>query len=83
MIRRFCTSPKGCAHAVDNPSMDYSTTNPPGDTVRIRRPARVTTDELGHNVWMGGVDPLLLDLDADVATDPYNSTATDLPLLTD
>ena len=52
-----------------------------GDTVRIRRPARITTDELGHNVWMGGVDPLSLELDAEVATDPYNSTETDIPLI--
>ena len=48
-----------------------------GDTVRIRRPARVTTDECGRTVWMGGVDPCAFEILADVATDPYDSTVTE------
>ncbi|MBT8078254.1 MAG: hypothetical protein KJO31_06735 [Gammaproteobacteria bacterium] len=45
-----------------------------GDTVRIPRPpARVFTDPLGRNVWMGDVEPLELELEQPVNTDPYNS----------
>ena len=45
-----------------------------GDTVRIPRPpARVFTDPLGKNVWMGEVEPLELELEQAVNTDPYNS----------
>ena len=49
-----------------------------GDTIRIRRPARVFTDPLGRCVWMGDVDPCELDLESDTATDtdPYNCTGT-------
>ena len=47
------------------------------DTVRLLRPPpRVITDALGRNVWMGDVEPLELELDQPVTTDPYNS---DLP----
>ena len=53
-----------------------------GDTVRIRRPPRVTTDELGHNVWMSGVDELeleesKLEIDGEHGEnyDPYDTAA--------
>ena len=45
-----------------------------GDTVRILRPPpRVFTDALGHNVWMGEVEPLELELEQMSISDPYNS----------
>lgn len=52
-----------------------------GDTIRIRRPPRVFTTDLGKNVWMGDVDPceLELELENGVNTDPYDSGATDEP----
>ena len=55
--------------------MEHTESQHIGDTIRIRRPPRVFTDPLGRNVWMGGVDPLELDLelDASVGTDPYNN----------
>ena len=48
-----------------------------GDTVRIRRPPKVTTDELGHNVWMSGVEPLedALELEPCPGFDPYDTAA--------
>ena len=48
-----------------------------GDTVRIRRPPKVTTDELGHNVWMSGVEPLedALELEPSPGFDPYDTAA--------
>ena len=46
------------------------------DTVRLQRPPpRVLTDALGRNVWMGEVEPLELELDQPVNTDPYNSAS--------
>ena len=48
--------------------------NQTGDTVRILRPPpRVFTDDLGHNVWMGDVEPLDLELEQAAANDPYNN----------
>lgn len=48
-----------------------------GDTIRIRRPPRVTTDALGHTVWMSEVDPVSLELEADEpgSCDPYDTAA--------
>ena len=48
-----------------------------GDTVRIRRPPKVTTDELGHSVWMCGVEPLeaALELEPLPGFDPYDTAA--------
>lgn len=46
------------------------------DTVRILRPPpKVYTDELGHNIWMSGVDPIALEVsgEAGKSTDPYNN----------
>ena len=47
-----------------------------GDTVRIRRPARVTTDETGRTIWIGDISPFSLELDSIVETDPYDRTDT-------
>ncbi len=41
----------------DNLYMKQSQTNHIGDTIRIRRPSRIKTDELGHNVWLDDVEP--------------------------
>ncbi len=48
-----------------------------GDTIRIRRPPKVTTDALGHNVWMSGVDPVALELESEdsAGVDPYDTAA--------
>lgn len=46
-----------------------------GDTVRILRPPpKVYTDELGHNIWMSGVDSIALEVSGETgnSTDPYN-----------
>lgn len=56
--------------------MQTETNNNIGDTIRIRRPARVTTDEIGRNTWMGDVDPHPLELVAEEHNDPYNSAAS-------
>ena len=48
-----------------------------GDTVRILRPpARVFTDDTGANIWIGDIEPLELELEQVVNTDPYNSADT-------
>lgn len=48
--------------------------NRSGDTVRLLRPPpRVFTDPCGHNVWMGDVEVLDLELVPAANTDPYNS----------
>ena len=44
------------------------------DTVKIcRPPPRVYTDPLGQTVWMGEIEPLDLEMEESVATDPYDS----------
>lgn len=48
--------------------MDDADTNHIGDTVRSRRPTRVETDESGRTVWMGEIEPCVLELDFAVAT---------------
>ncbi len=42
-------------------------TNNIGDTVRIRRPLRVYTDELGRTTWMKDVEPVELELELEPA----------------
>jgi len=46
-----------------------------GDTIRIRRPPRVFTNEHGGTTWMSDVEPVELEIELDQAidTDPYNS----------
>ena len=45
-----------------------------GDTVRIKRPPRIVTDALGHNIWADAVEDSNLELEPpEVATDPYNT----------
>ncbi len=54
--------------------MSDSWKDEPGDTVRLLRPPpRVFTDPCGHNVWMGEVEVLELELEQPVNTDPYNN----------
>ena len=45
----------------------------------FRPPPRVYTDPLGQNVWMGEVEPLELELEERVPTDPYDSVRSDDP----
>ena len=48
-----------------------------GDTVRLLRPPpRVFTETTGQNVWMGDIEPLELEVETPVNTDPYNSAET-------
>ena len=57
--------------------MESTDTNNIGDTIRIRRPPRVFTNERGRTVWMSEVEPaefeLELELDQVIRTDPYDS----------
>jgi hypothetical protein len=54
--------------------MSESRNDRSGDTVRLQRPPpRVFTDPCGHNVWMGDVEVLELEIEPTVSTDPYNS----------
>ena len=55
--------------------MDDRNTDNIGDTIRIRRPPRVFTNETGRTVWMSEVEPveLELELDAFTSTNPYDS----------
>jgi hypothetical protein len=55
--------------------MDGTKENNIGDTIRIRRPPRVFTDELGRTVWMSDVEPVELEIELDsvVSTNPYDS----------
>ncbi|MCH8136308.1 MAG: hypothetical protein IIB77_10055 [Proteobacteria bacterium] len=55
--------------------MDNAETNHIGDTLQIRCPPRVVTDELGRTSWMGVVESCNLELDSVVATDPYDSAS--------
>jgi len=51
------------------------TVNNIGDTVRIRRPPRVMTNDLGRTIWMSDVEPVELEIELDtaVSTNPYDS----------
>ena len=51
------------------------------DTVRLMRPPpRVFTNPVGRSVWMGGVEPVELELDEPAANfDPYDSQALRTP----
>ncbi len=59
--------------------MDGLNSNKIGDTVRIRRPLRVYTDELGRTTWMRDVEPVELELELEpaVSTNPYDSFCRD------
>lgn len=59
---------------LDTERMSNNLDEKTGDTVRILRPPpRVTTDPIGRNVWLGGVEPLELALEDRANSDPYNS----------
>ena len=54
--------------------MSDSAEHPIDDTVRLLRPPpRVLTDPIGHNVWMGEVEVIDLELVPSENNDPYNS----------
>lgn len=55
--------------------MEDLITNNIGDTIRIRRPPRVFTNEKGDTIWMSEVEPVELEIELDqvVSTDPYDS----------
>jgi len=46
-----------------------------GDTIRIRKPPRVYTNEKGDTIWMSEVEPVELEIELDRVkdTDPYDS----------
>jgi hypothetical protein len=50
-------------------------TNNIGDTIRIRKPPRVFTNEKGDTIWMSDVEPVELEIELDQIpeTDPYDS----------
>lgn len=50
-------------------------TNNIGDTIRIRKPPRVYTNEKGDTIWMSEVEPVELEIELDriTETDPYDS----------
>ena len=55
--------------------MEKMKANNIGDTIRIRRPPRVFTNEKGDTIWMSEVEPVELEIELDqiICTDPYNS----------
>ena len=55
--------------------MENMKANNIGDTIRIRRPPRVFTNEKGDTIWMSEVEPVELEIELDqiITTDPYNS----------
>ncbi len=59
--------------------MEGLNSNKIGDTVRLRRPMRVYTDELGRTTWMRDVEPVELELELEpaVSTNPYDSFCRD------
>lgn len=59
----------------DNIVMQNRNLNTIGDTIRIRRPPRVFTNETGRTVWMSDVEPVELELELDsfASDDPYDS----------
>lgn len=67
---------KGRRRTAEILCMDKPAASSIDDTVRILRPPpKVFTDERGRTVWMSGIAPFELALDADAcrSTDPYNS----------
>jgi hypothetical protein len=44
-----------------------------GDTIRIRRPPKVYTTELGRSIWMSDIEPCTLELETRVFTNPYDN----------
>lgn len=56
--------------------MNTATPNNIGDTIRIRRPARVTTNEKGDTTWMGEVEPGVFELIVEHRSDPYDTAVT-------
>jgi hypothetical protein len=61
----------------DNAGVNGVAHNNIGDTIRIRRPPRVVTNELGRTIWMSEVKPVELELELEpdtvVNASPYES----------
>jgi hypothetical protein len=55
--------------------MENMSANNIGDTIRIRKPPRVYTNEKGDTIWMSEVDPVELEIELDqvASTNPYDS----------
>lgn len=59
----------------ENTAVNSVAVNNIGDTVRIRRPPRVFTNEHGRTIWMSEVQPVELEIEPDavVNASPYES----------
>ena len=71
---RYPFRAKDSVACVDKQDMKQGDDNHIGDTIRIRRPSKVYTDELGNSIWMSEVDPCTLELEQQLSTDPYNNS---------
>ena len=58
--------------------MEKMKANNIGDTIRIRKPPRVFTNEKGDTIWMSEVEPVELEIELDrlINTHPDNSGAS-------
>ena len=63
------------ARPTENAGVNGAAVNNIGDTIRIRRPPRVFTNEHGRTIWMSEVKPVELEIEPDtvVSTSPYES----------
>jgi len=71
----FWSEAKDSQDLAENSLMKSINTNNIGDTIRIRKPPRVFTNEKGDTIWMSEVEPVELEIELDrvVSTDPYDS----------
>ena len=71
----FWSEAKDSQGLAENTFMKSINTNNLGDTIRIRKPPRVFTNEKGDTIWMSEVEPVELEIELDrvVSTDPYDS----------
>jgi hypothetical protein len=71
----FWSEAKDSQDLAENTLMKSINTNNIGDTIRIRKPPRVFTNEKGDTIWMSEVEPVELEMELDrvVSTDPYDS----------
>ncbi len=71
----FWSEAKDSQDLAENTLMKSINTNNIGDTIRIRKPPRVFTNEKGDTIWMSEVEPVELEIELDrvVSTDPYDS----------
>lgn len=71
----FWSEAKDSQDLAENTLMKNINTNNIGDTIRIRKPPRVFTNEKGDTIWMSEVEPVELEIELDrvVSTNPYDS----------